>query len=66
MAKILKDYSLELVVDQKVLVDCRGDKKLAWEKTRDNGIKMMYEDIEANVSIGLMKELPIRVFKRKM
>ena len=64
MATLLKDYSLELIVDEKTLRDCEGDKKLAWEKTRDEGIKMMYDDIEANISIGLMKELPIRVVKR--
>ena len=66
MATLLKDYSLELIVDEKTLRDCQGDKKLAWEKTRDKAIKMMYDDIEANISIGLMKELPIRVVKRKV
>ena len=64
MATLLKDYSLELIVDEKTLRDCEGDKKLAWEKMRDKGIKMMYDDIEANISIGLMKELQIRVVER--
>lgn len=64
MATLLKDYSLELVVDLKTLRKCQGNETLAWEKTRDQGIKMMYDDIEVNISIGLMKELPIRVVKR--
>ena len=66
MATLLKDFSLELIVNEKTLRECQGDKKLAWEKTRDQGIKMMYDDIEANISIGLMKELPIRVVKRTL
>lgn len=66
MATLLKDYSLELVVDEKTLRECRGDKNLAWARTRDTGIKMLYDDIEANISIGLMKELPIRIVKRKV
>lgn len=65
MATLLKDYSLELIVDEKTLRDCQGDKNLAWKKTRDKAIKMMYDDIEANISIGLMKKLPIRIVKRK-
>ena len=66
MATLLKDYSLELIVDEEVVRNCHGDKTLAWEKTRDKAIKMMYDDIEANISIGLMKELPIRIVKRSV
>ena len=64
MAALLEGFSLELIVNEKTLRECQGDKKLAWEKTRDQGIKMMYDDIEANIGIGLMKELPIQVVKR--
>ena len=65
MATLLKDYSLELIVDKKTLRECHDNKQLAWEQTRDKAIKMMYDDIEANISIGLMKELPIRISKRR-
>jgi hypothetical protein len=34
--------------------------------TRDKAIKIMYDDIETNISSGLMKELPIRVVKQKV
>ena len=64
MATLFKEYSLELIVSEKTFRECQGDEILAWERTRDVGIKMMYDDIEANISIGLMKELPIRVIKR--
>ena len=66
MATLFREYSLELIVSEKTLRECQGDEVLAWERTRDTGIKMMYNDIEANISIGLMKELPIRVVKRKL
>ena len=64
MATLLKDYSFELIVDQSTLEECKGNEQLAWEDTRDKAIKMMYDDIEANISIGLMKELPLRIVKR--
>ena len=66
MATLFKDYSLELTVDEKMFRECGGDNNLAWERMRDIGIKVMYDDIEANISIGLMKELPMRVIKRKL
>ena len=66
MTTLFKDYSLELIVNEKTLRECGGDENLAWERTRDAGIKMMYDDIEANISIGLMKELPVRVVKRRV
>lgn len=65
MATLLKEYTFELIIDDKILQEYHGDKNLAWERTRDKGIKMMFDDIEANISIGLMKELPIRIVKRK-
>jgi hypothetical protein len=65
MATLLKTYSLELVVDEKTTQKCKGNEKLAWEKTRDKVIKMLYDDIEANVNIGVHKEIPIRIIKRK-
>ena len=64
MVAIFKDYSLELVVTDQVLRDAKGDATLAWGRTRDKAIKMMYDDIEANISIGLKKDLPIRIVKR--
>lgn len=64
MATLFKFYSLELVVEKKTKDECNGDEKLAWGKTRDKAIKMLYDDIEANISIGIYKEIPIRIFKR--
>ena len=64
MATLFKNYSLELVVEDKTKRECNGDENLAWEKTRDKAIKMLYDDIEANISIGLYKEVPIRLVKR--
>ena len=34
------------------------------KKTKNKAIKMIHDDIKANISLGLMKELPIRVIKR--
>ncbi|TVY13635.1 Cytochrome P450 2J3 [Lachnellula arida] len=64
MATLFKFYSLELVVEEKTRDECSGDEKLAWEKTRDKAIKMMYDDMEANITIGVYKDIPIRIVKR--
>ena len=64
MAALFKNYSLELMIDDAVLQVNQGNKQAAWEATRDESIKMLYDDIKANISIGLAKDLPIRVLKR--
>ncbi|KAI9692683.1 MAG: hypothetical protein M1820_009477 [Bogoriella megaspora] len=64
MATLFKQYSLELAVDDALLQRKQGNFQAAWEETRDKGIKMLYDDIKANISIGLAKDLPIRVSKR--
>ena len=64
MATLFKSHSLELIVEDEVLRACQGDGQLAWAKTRDNAIKMLYEEIESNMSISLSKELPIRIVPR--
>lgn len=66
MATLLNCYSLELIVDDEALRACHGDIVKAWEKTRDKGIRMLYDDIECNISISLLKELPIRIVERKV
>ena len=64
MATLFKDYSLELVLNPETLRVCGGNAQLAWEHTRDRAIRMMWEDIDTNLTIGLRKELPIQIVKR--
>ena len=64
VATILKDYSLELVVDEQTTRSCGGDEEMAWKKTRDQALRTLKDDIESNVSLQLLKDLPIRIVKR--
>lgn len=64
LATILKDYSLLLMVDEQVRHSCGGDEKAAWEKTRDNALRTLVDNIESNVSIMLLTALPIQVVRR--
>lgn len=64
LATLLKDYSLELVVGEGTLRACKGDAKAAWEKTRDGAVRQLKDDIEANINIQMLKELPVRLVKR--
>lgn len=64
LATIFKDYSLELIVDKDTTRACGGDSKRAWEVTRDNALRTLIDDVECNINIYLLKDLPIRVVKR--
>lgn len=64
MATLFKTYSLELVVEKKTKDECKGNEKLAWERTLDKAIKMLYDDIEASITIGVHKGILIRIVKR--
>jgi cytochrome P450 len=64
LATLLKEYSVELVVSEEALNRCAGDPKKAWEQTRDQAIRQLGDDVEANLTIQMVKELPIRLVKR--
>ena len=64
LATLLMDHSLELVVDEQTLKDCNSHGNIAWGKRRDQAIRKLKDDIEANINIVMLKELPIRVVKR--
>lgn len=64
MATIFKDYSLELVVVEESIKACNGDSELAWQKTRDRALRTLIDDVECNINIYLLKEVPIRLIRR--
>ena len=64
MATLFKFHSLELVVEKSTLDLYGGNEKLAWERTRDKAVKMLYDDIEVNITIGMHKDIPLRIVKR--
>jgi cytochrome P450 len=65
MATIFKDYSLELVVGEKMIEECNGDEETAWQKTRDNAFRRLFDDITSNFTIEMQKDIPIKIVKRK-
>jgi cytochrome P450 len=64
LARLLKEYTLELVVDDATLSSCGGDTGKAWQKKQDDAIRQMKDDVEFNINIQMRKELPIRVVRR--
>ncbi|KAI9666049.1 MAG: hypothetical protein M1821_003984 [Bathelium mastoideum] len=64
VATIFKDYSLQLVVDEATLESCQSNPQQAWEATRDKALRMLIDDIECNINIYLIKDLPIKVVRR--
>ncbi|CAG8972742.1 hypothetical protein HYALB_00006833 [Hymenoscyphus albidus] len=64
MTTLFKSYSMELVVEKNTVDECGGDEKLAWKQTRDKAIKMIYDDLEANITIGIHKDIRTRIVKR--
>lgn len=64
IATLLKEYSIDLVVAENVLKECRGNYQLAWERTRDDAIRKLEDDIEANLTIAMLKNPPVRLQRR--
>jgi hypothetical protein len=62
--KLLKEYTLELIVDDEKLRSCGGDVDATWQQTQDDAIRQMKDDVEFNINIQMLKELPIRVVRR--
>ena len=62
VATLFKDKSLELVTETGK--GGTNTKNGAWERARDDAIRLMGDNIETNVGIQLLKSLPIRVVKR--
>jgi hypothetical protein len=64
MAVIFRDWSVELVVDgDEGLTD--GEKKVAWEKTRDMARAHLKSGMEHYMTMQLKKGLiPLRVVRR--
>ena len=61
LATIPRNHSLQLVVDEQTTSSCAGDEKTAWKKTRDQALRTLVDGVEPNVSLQLLKELPIRI-----
>jgi cytochrome P450 len=61
MATLFKLYSLELVVVR----ESGESYDVAWERTRDRAIRMLYDEMEANITIGVHKDIPIGIVKRE-
>lgn len=64
LATLLKEYSIELVIADRVLKEYQGNTEKAWERTRDNAVRQLEESVEANLTIAMLKDLPIRLQRR--
>ena len=64
LATILKNHSLELVMDEQTTRSCGGDEEMAWKKTRDQALRTLVDGVDSNLNIQLLKELSMRIVKR--
>jgi cytochrome P450 len=64
LAAVLKEWSVELVVGEEVVVECGGDRERASERVRDDAVRRMRDDVEANINIQMLKEVPVRLVRR--
>jgi len=51
LPKIFKDYNVELVVSDETLAVCNGNVRMAWQRTRDDAIRRLKDDVETNLNI---------------
>ena len=61
---ILKDFSLELEVSEATMRLCIGDERRMREETRNQGLRTLIDDIDANITLQLTKELPLKIVRR--
>ena len=61
---LLKDFSLEPVVSETTLQRCGRDESKAIEETRKHGFRTLIDDIDANITLQLTKELPLKIVRR--
>lgn len=64
MATLFKTHSLELVVEESTLADCEGDNKFAWERTRNEAIAILYNEVRQNLTIALARDIHVRIVPR--
>ncbi|PVI03882.1 cytochrome P450 [Periconia macrospinosa] len=64
LATLLKNHTIELIVDDGTLKSCDGDKEGAWSQRRDEAIRQMKDNVDFNINIQMLKELPIRLVRR--
>ncbi|PVH97406.1 cytochrome P450 [Periconia macrospinosa] len=64
LTTLLKEYSIELVIPDQVLKETQGDRGKAWDHARDNAVRQLQESVEANLTIAMLKDLPIRLQRR--
>ncbi|KAF2638369.1 hypothetical protein P280DRAFT_404948, partial [Massarina eburnea CBS 473.64] len=63
LARLLGEYALELLVDEAMLDSCCGD-KVAQRKKWDAAIRQMKDDVEFNINIRIIKDLPIQLARQ--
>lgn len=64
LATLLKDWELEVLVSDEALERCGGDRKKAWEWTRDEAVRQLKDDVVANITIQMLKVFPVRLVQR--
>ncbi|KAH6603406.1 Cytochrome P450 2J3 [Trichoderma cornu-damae] len=61
---LLKNHKLELVVEESLVSEYGGNRQRAWEVTRDKRLIMLVDNIEPNIAIQVLKEVPIKCTPR--
>lgn len=64
LATLLKNYTVQLVVDDATLKKFNGNQEVAWKQKRDEAIRQMKDNVDYNINIQMLKELPIRLLRR--
>ena len=68
LAQIFKQYSVELVPDEADIRSAQvGENSETWlrEQTRAKAVKSLYENVGCNITVHMLKDLPVRLVKRR-
>ncbi|PVH97415.1 cytochrome P450 [Periconia macrospinosa] len=61
VATLLKKNSIRLVVDEKTLIDHKGDADKAWMAVRERAMRRLEDDIEVYLTVGMKGSIPIEI-----
>lgn len=64
LAALLKNHSIELMVDEESLRNYGGNKEQAWKHTRDRAIRQLEDDVKVHLNVYMKEVLPIKLNRR--
>lgn len=64
MARIFREYSVELALDETAVKEGKESRSEAWEKARAKAERTLYDGVEFKMSLRLTGKVPLKFVAR--